>query len=98
MIAVAFVALGVAAVCFAYRLIVGPRLTDRVIGLDGLIIVGVSGVALRAMSSGNGSVLPELVVVTLVGSLRIGDPARFIEGRVDADPDAAAAYCPQTQS
>jgi multicomponent Na+:H+ antiporter subunit F len=87
--AVAFVALGVAALCFAYRLIVGPRLSDRVIGLDGLIIVGVSGVALRAMVTGNGSFLPVLVVVTLVGFVSTAASARFIEGRVDRDPDAA---------
>ena len=91
MIAVAFVMIGVAALCFAYRLIVGPGLSDRVIGLDGLIIVGVAGVALRAMSTGDGSFLPVLVVVTLVGFVSTAASARFIEGRVDSDPGSADA-------
>ena len=85
MIAAAFVALGVAAVCFALRLVRGPRLSDRVIGLDGLVIVGVSGVALRAMSTGSGAFLPVLVVVTLVGFVGTAASARFIEGRADRD-------------
>lgn len=85
MIAVSFVALGIAAVCFAGRLIHGPRLSDRVIGLDGLVIVGVSGVALRAMSTGDGSFLSVLVVVTLVGFVSTAASARFIEGRADRD-------------
>lgn len=85
MIAVSFVALGVAALCFAWRLVVGPRLSDRVIGLDGLIIVGVSAIALRAMVTGNGAFLPVLVVVTLVGFVSTAASARFIEGRADRD-------------
>jgi multisubunit Na+/H+ antiporter MnhF subunit len=80
MIAISFVALGIAAVCFASRLVRGPRLSDRVIGLDGLVIVGVGGVALRAMSTGNGSFLPVLVVVTLV-AVSTAASARFIEGQ-----------------
>ena len=85
MIAISFVALGIAAVCFASRLVRGPRLSDRVIGLDGLVIVGVGGVALRAMSTGNGSFLPVLVVVTLVGFVSTAASARFIEDRADRD-------------
>ena len=83
MTTVAFVALGFAALCFAARLILGPTLSDRVIGLDGLVIVGVSTVAIRAVVTGNGSFLPVLVVVTLVGFVGTAASARFIEARVD---------------
>lgn len=93
MITAAFILLGLAAACFAVRLVVGPRLADRVIGLDGLIIVGVCTVALRAMSTGDGSFLPVLVVVTLVGFVGTAASARFIEGHSNLDhvaPDADA--------
>ncbi len=85
MIAAAFALLGVAAVCFALRLVIGPRLSDRVMALDGLVIVGVSTVALRAMSTGDGSFLPVLVVVTLVGFVGTAASARFIEGHSNRD-------------
>lgn len=85
MITAAFVLLALAGACFAVRLVIGPRLSDRVMGLDGLIIVGVSAVALRAMSTGDGSFLPVLVVVTLVGFVGTSASARFIEGLSDSD-------------
>ncbi|MDQ2678350.1 MAG: monovalent cation/H+ antiporter complex subunit F [Actinomycetota bacterium] len=85
MIGAAFVLLGLAAVCFALRLVIGPRLSDRVMALDGLVIVGVSTVALRAMSTGDGSFLPVLVVVTLVGFVGTAASARFIEGHSNRD-------------
>lgn len=79
----ALLMLGVAGLCFAFRLVRGPSLSDRVIGLDGLVIVGVGAVAVRAMASGNGAFLPVLVVVTLVGFVGTAASARFIEGRAD---------------
>ena len=85
MINAAFALLGLAGICFAIRLVIGPRLSDRVMGLDGLIIVGVSAVALRAMSTGDGSFLPVLVVVTLVGFVGTSASARFIEGHSNRD-------------
>ncbi|UDY35259.1 monovalent cation/H+ antiporter complex subunit F [Dermatobacter hominis] len=83
MTTIALVALGIAAVCFAARLVLGPTLSDRVIGLDGLVLVGVSTVAIRSVVTGNGSFLPVLVVVTLVGFVGTAASARFIEARVD---------------
>lgn len=85
MIGAAFVMLGLAGLCFATRLVVGPRLSDRVMGLDGLVIVGVSAIALRAMSNGDGSFLPVLVVFTLVGFVSTAASARFIEGHSNRD-------------
>ncbi len=81
MIAVSFVIVALAAVGFGYRLLLGPSLTDRVIGLDGLLVVGVSAITLRAMQTGEGAFLPVAVVVTLVGFVSTAVVARFIEGR-----------------
>lgn len=96
MINAAFAMLGLAGICFAVRLVIGPNLSDRVMGLDGLVIVGVSTVAIRAMSTGDGSFLPVLVVVTLVGFVGTAASARFIEGHSKSDHvvDDAALFGP----
>ena len=60
---------------------VGPSLTDRVIGIDGLLIVGVTAIVLRAMQTGEGAFLPVALVVTLVSFIGTAVVARFIEGR-----------------
>ena len=81
MIAASFVLMALAALGFGYRLLVGPSLTDRVVGLDGLLVVGVSAITLQAMQTGEGSFLPVAVVVTLVGFISTAVVARYIEGR-----------------
>lgn len=90
MTTVSLLALGLAALCFATRLVAGPTLSDRVIGLDGLVLVGVAAVAIRSVVTGNGSFLPVLVVVTLVGFVGTAASARFIEARLEdrIDPEA----------
>ncbi len=80
MTAAAFVVLALAAVGFGYRLVAGPSLTDRVVGVDGLLVVGVSALAVQAMQTGEGAFLPVAVVATLVGFVSTGIVARFIEG------------------
>ena len=79
MIAAGFAALLVAGACLGYRLLKGPTLADRVIAMDGLLVVGVSAIALRAMQTGRGAFLPVAVVITLVGFVSTTVIARFIE-------------------
>lgn len=81
MITASFVVLALAALGFGYRLLAGPSLADRVIGVDGLLVVGVSAIALRAMQTGEGAFLPVAVVATLVGFVGTAVVARFIEGQ-----------------
>jgi multisubunit Na+/H+ antiporter MnhF subunit len=81
MIAAAFVALALAAVGFGFRMLRGPSLADRMIALDGLLVVGVSCIVLSAMRTGTGAFLPVAVVVTLVGFIGTAVVARFIEGQ-----------------
>ena len=81
LIAAAFVALGLAALGFGYRLLRGPTLADRTLAIDGLLVVGVSLIALRAMQTGIGSFTPVAVVFTLVGFISTAVIARFIEGQ-----------------
>lgn len=81
MIAACYALVVLAGVGFAYRLVAGPSLTDRVIGLDGLLVVGVTAIVVRAMDTGEGAFLPVALVVTLVGFISTAVVARFIEGR-----------------
>ena len=81
MIAASYVLLGLAGLGFGFRLLRGPFLADRVMGLDGLLIVGVSVIAVRAMQTGSGAFLPVAVLVTLLGFISTGVIARFIEGQ-----------------
>ena len=71
----------VAAVLFAVRLCIGPSLTDRVVALNGLVLVGMGAIATHAAHTGVGSFLLTLVAVALVGPIGNGMIARFMEAR-----------------
>lgn len=81
----ALVILGLAAAGFAYRLVVGPSLADRIIGVDGLMAVGSGAIAVEALRSGDGQFLPVIVVVTLIGFVSTSVAARFIEAQETQD-------------
>jgi multisubunit Na+/H+ antiporter MnhF subunit len=69
-----------AGACFAFRLVRGPSLADRVVGLDGLVVVGIVSLAAYAVDSGIGAFLPVVIVLSLVGFVSTAVVARFIEG------------------
>lgn len=83
MIAATYVVLGAAFVLFAVRLVLGPSLSDRVIGIDGMIVVGMSAIIVNAMNSGDGAFLPSAVILALVSFISTSVIARFIEGRAE---------------
>ena len=76
-----FVILTFATVLFMYRLCAGPSLADRVVALNGAVIVGMGAIANHAAHTGVGAFLPTLVAVALVGPISNGMIARFIEAR-----------------
>ena len=76
-----FVILAIAAALFIYRLCAGPTLADRVVALNGLVLVGMGGIATHAAHTAIGAFLPTLVAISLVGPISNGMIARFIEGR-----------------
>jgi multicomponent Na+:H+ antiporter subunit F len=80
-ITLTFVVLIGAAAGFAYRLCVGPSLSDRVVALNGLLIVGMVAVAADATRTDEGAFIPVLVVLSLVGFVGTAMIARFLEGR-----------------
>ena len=76
-----FVILVVAAAIFTLRLCIGPSLADRVVALNGIVLVGMGAIATHAAHTEVGSFLPALVAIALVGPISNGMIARFIEAR-----------------
>lgn len=81
MIAVAAVLLGVAAAGFVLRLVLGPSLADRVVAVDGLLVVIVALLAVDAARSGRSWFIDVAVLIGLLGYVGTGVAARLIERR-----------------
>lgn len=77
----AYVALCLAGIGFGFRMLKGPTMADRVIGLNGLLAVGMSGIAALVVDTGNGAFLPVLVVLSVVGFVGTAMVALYIESR-----------------
>lgn len=71
--------LTVAAVLTLGRLIAGPSALDRILALDVLVVLAVSGVAADAALHGGPLRVTILVVVALLGFLSTVSAARFAE-------------------
>jgi multicomponent Na+:H+ antiporter subunit F len=79
---VALVMLSIGAAGFVYRLLRGPSLPDRVVGLDGLLSVIVIGIIVAAARSSSGGITIETVLVAVfVGFVGTTALSRFIERR-----------------
>ena len=79
---IALIMLSIGAAGFVYRLLRGPSLPDRVVGLDGLLSVIVIGIIVAAARSDNGGTTIETVLVAVfVGFVGTTALARFIERR-----------------
>ena len=81
MTTIALALLIVAAGGFVLRLIIGPSLADRVIALDGLLIVVVATLAVHAAMSRRSWFVDVAVVIGLLGYVGTGVAARLIEYR-----------------
>ncbi|MGK0273795.1 MAG: multicomponent Na+:H+ antiporter subunit F [Ilumatobacter sp.] len=81
MILVAIVFLTIAAGCFLYRLLRGPSIPDRVVALDGVLSVVVSGIIVGAAQADSDITLATVLVVSLVGFVGTVALGRFIERR-----------------
>lgn len=78
---ICFALLALAALLCLRRLVIGASLADRIIALDSLLIVIVSGVAVQAARTGDGTFLDVLVVAALIAFIGTVTVARFIERR-----------------
>ncbi len=80
-ITICFGILSVSALLCLVRLVRGSSLADRIIALDSLLIVIVSGVAVQAARTGRGTFLDVLVVTALIAFIGTVTVSRFIERR-----------------
>lgn len=78
---IAMAGIVVAAISCVIRLVRGPSLADRIVALDALLVVIVSGVAIDAARTREGTYLDVLVVAALLGFVGTVNVARFIERR-----------------
>lgn len=74
-------ALVVAAFLCLVRLQRGSSLADRIVALDTLLLMVVSGLAVQAALTGNDIYLDAMVVAALLGFTGTGLIAKFIERR-----------------
>lgn len=80
----ASIALGLlvlAGVLCLIRLIRGPSLANRIVALDALLLMVVSGLAVQAAITGEDTYLDAMVVAALLGFTGTGLIAKFIERR-----------------
>jgi multisubunit Na+/H+ antiporter MnhF subunit len=80
---ITYCVLAVAFACFAFRLVRGPKLPDRVVALDGMLVCGLSLIVVHAMHTGRGAFLQVAVMLTLTGFIATAVVARFIEGQIE---------------
>lgn len=80
-IAICFVVLALSALLCVVRLLAGPSVPDRIVALDALLYVVVSGIAVGAALTRDGSFLAVLVAVALLGFVGTVTVARFVERR-----------------
>ncbi len=78
----------IAGVAFGYRLWRGPTVVDRVIAVDGLLVVGVAALVVNSVRTGLDSFVPVAVVASLVGFVSTSVVARYVEGRTAEADDA----------
>lgn len=78
---IGFAGLAVAASLCLARLVRGRSLADRIVALDTLLVVVVSGIAVQAARTRDGTYLDVLVVTALLGFVGTATVARFIERR-----------------
>lgn len=79
--AIAFAVLGLSALLCLARLVRGRSVADRIVALDLLLVLTVSGIAVTVIATGSGVFLDVLVVAALLGFIGTVTVARYMERR-----------------
>lgn len=78
---IAFGGLALSALLCVARLVRGRSISDRIVALDLLLVITVSGIAVLAVATGSGAFLDVLVVASLLGFIGTVTVARYVERR-----------------
>lgn len=81
MASIALVLLAAAGFLLAIRVVIGPSVADRVVALDGLLVIVISVLVVDAARTGGRMFIDVAVVLGLLGFIGTGVAARFIERR-----------------
>lgn len=79
MITAAFVLLMLAGFAFLYRLLAGPSVADRVVALDGLLMVVICGILVDVADGSSVVSIDTVLVVSVVAFIGTGVLARLVE-------------------
>ena len=72
MIAATYLVLVLAGVGFCARMVAGPTMADRIIAVNGIVVVGMSAIVAHAVDTRNGAFLPVIVVLALYAAAACG--------------------------
>ena len=78
-VVIASVLLAIGAVGAVVRILVGPSVADRMVALDSLLFIGVGGVGVFIVNTGDVTYVSVLVVAVLTAFLGTVVVARYIE-------------------
>jgi multisubunit Na+/H+ antiporter MnhF subunit len=81
MISASFVLLTLAGFAFIYRLVRGPSVPDRIVALDGLLMVVTCGILVNIAKGDSIISVDAVLVVSLVAFVGTGALARYVERR-----------------
>ena len=81
------VLLGVAALLGTVRLLLGPSILDRALSVDALLALAVTGLGAFAAFNRDPTVLPTLLVLSLLGFVGSVGVATFVARRTQEDDD-----------
>ena len=79
MITAAFILLTLAGFAFLYRLLAGPSVADRVVALDGLLMVVICGILVDVADGSSVVSIDTVLVVSVVAFIGTGVLARLVE-------------------
>jgi len=78
-ITAAFILLTLAGFAFLYRLLIGPSVADRVVALDGLLMVVICGILVDVADGSSVVSIDTVLVVSVVAFIGTGVLARLVE-------------------
>lgn len=81
MTTLATVLLAVAAVLFGSRAVRGPSIVDRVVAVDGLVIIAIGAIAIDAVRTDDARFADAAILLAIIAFVGTGIVARFIEKR-----------------
>jgi multicomponent Na+:H+ antiporter subunit F len=87
----AYIMLGIGALLTLVRLARGPSLLDRVVATDVLLVIISAGLAVYAALERDPTVVPVLVVVSLLAFVGSVSVARYIGGMLISPPSGEVA-------